>query len=76
MLDGLSTETLNSAQIQNDWDGRLLYQSGRLAFYARHYEESVQALQKAAAIIAAKDPDGHISEASIRQLIAYAGQQR
>ena len=76
LLDGLSTETLNSAQIQNDWDGRLLYQSGRLAFYARHYEESVQALQKAAAIIAAKDPDGHISEASIRQLIAYAGQQR
>ena len=74
LLDGLLAETLNAAQIQKDWDGRLLYQAGRLALFTRRYDNAIQSLQQAAEIIAAKNPDGHISEASIRQLIAEAGQ--
>jgi eukaryotic-like serine/threonine-protein kinase len=74
LLDGLSAEILNAAQIQKDWDGRLLYEAGRLALFNRRYENAIQSLQQAAEIIAAKNPDGHVSEASIRQLIAQAGQ--
>jgi eukaryotic-like serine/threonine-protein kinase len=75
LLDGLSAKTLNAAQIQEDWDGRLLYESGRLALLSRQYDKAIPALQQAAEIIAVKNPDGHISEASIRRLIAEAGQQ-
>jgi len=76
LLDGLSAEALNAAQIQKDWDGRLLYEAGRLALFTHQYDSAIQALQRAAEIIAAQNPDGHITEASIRQLIAQAGQQR
>jgi tetratricopeptide (TPR) repeat protein len=76
LLDGLSAATLNVAQIQKDWDGRLLYESGRLDLFTRRYDNAIRSLQQAAEIIAAKNPDGHITEASIRQLIAQAGQQR
>jgi eukaryotic-like serine/threonine-protein kinase len=72
LLDGLSTEKLNAAQIQEDWDGRLLYEAGRLALLDGQYDKALPALQRAAAIIAAKNPDGHISEASIRRLIIEA----
>jgi non-specific serine/threonine protein kinase len=73
LLDGLSAEKLNAAQIQEDWDGRLLYQAGRLALLDGQYDKALPALQQAAAIIAAKNSDGHISEASIRRLIIEAG---
>jgi eukaryotic-like serine/threonine-protein kinase len=74
LLGGLSAESLNTAQIQKDWDGRLLYEVGRLALFTRRYDNAIQSLQQAAEIIAVKNPDGHITEASIRQLIAQAGQ--
>jgi non-specific serine/threonine protein kinase len=73
LLEGLSAEKLNAAQIQEDWDGRLLYQTGRLALLDGQYDKALPALQRAAAIIAAKNPDGHVSEASIRRLIIEAG---
>lgn len=76
LLDGLSAEELNAAQIQQDWDGRLLYEAGRLALFDGQYDKALPALQQAAAIIAAKNPDGHISGASIRRLIIEAGRLR
>jgi eukaryotic-like serine/threonine-protein kinase len=76
LLDGLSAETLNVAQIQKDWDGRLLYEAGRLALFTRRYDNAIRSLQQAAEIISVKNPDGHITEASIRQLIVLAGQRR
>jgi eukaryotic-like serine/threonine-protein kinase len=72
LLDGLSAEKLNAAQIQEDWDGRLLYEAGRLALFDGRYDKALPALQQAAAIIAAKNPDGHISQASIKRLIIEA----
>jgi hypothetical protein len=74
LLDGLSAETLNAAQIEADWDGRLLYESDRLALLNGQYDKAVRTLERAAEIIAIKDPDGRISEAYIRRLIADAGQ--
>jgi hypothetical protein len=73
LLDGLSAEKLNAAQIQEDWDGRLLYEAGRLALFDGQYDKALPALQQAAAIIAAKNPDGHISQASLKRLIIEAG---
>lgn len=72
LLDGLSAEKLNAAQIQEDWDGRLLYEAGRLALFGGQYDKALPALERAAAIIAAKNPDGHISQASIEHLIIEA----
>jgi eukaryotic-like serine/threonine-protein kinase len=77
LLDGLSAEKLNAAQIQEDWDGRLLYEAGRLALFDGQYDKALPALQQAAAIIAAiiaaKNPDGHISQTSLKRLIIEAG---
>jgi serine/threonine protein kinase len=76
LLQDLSADSLNAAQIQQDWDGRLLYESGRLAFFNGRMDQAVPTLQRAAEIIAAKNPDGRVSEASIRQLLAQAAQPR
>lgn len=73
LLDGLSVEKLNAAQIQEDWEGRLLYEAGRLALFDGQYDKALPALQQAAAIIAAKNPDGHISQTSLKRLIIEAG---
>jgi len=76
LLDGLTAETLNAAQIQQDWEGRLLYEAGRLALFTRQFDKAIPALQHAAEIIAIKNPDGRVSETSIRRLIAQAGRER
>ena len=72
LLQGLQADTLGHAQVLLDWDGRLAYQRGRLALYSGQRVQALALLETAATIIAAKNPDGPISEAAIRALMASA----
>jgi serine/threonine protein kinase len=72
LLQGLQPDTLGHAQVLLDWDGRLAYQRGRLALYTGQRAQALALLETAATIIAAKNPDGPISEAAIRALMASA----
>jgi non-specific serine/threonine protein kinase len=72
LLEGLSTEALNEAQIEPDWEGRLAYERGRLALYSGETRGAILLLEKAATITAEKHPDGRVSEKMIRQLIETA----
>ena len=72
LLEGLSSQTLSQAQVAPDWEGRLAYQRGRLALELGDRTRAVPYLETAASVIAEKNPDGRISEALVRQLIARA----
>ncbi|PKB23476.1 protein kinase domain-containing protein [Janthinobacterium sp. 64] len=72
LLQGLQEDTLGHAQVLLDWDGRLAYQRGRLALYTGQRAQALALLETAATIIAAKNPEGPISEAAIRALMASA----
>jgi len=72
LLADLTPEILNRAQMAPDWDGRLEYQSGRLALLMGDRHRAIGLLQHAASVIAAKNSDGRINEAKIRSLIAKA----
>jgi DNA-binding winged helix-turn-helix (wHTH) protein len=75
LLAGLSVDALGAAQLEEDWDGRLAYQSGRLALFTGQKDRAIPILRRAAEIIAAKNPGGRITDASIRELIAEAERQ-
>lgn len=72
LLQGLQAETLSHSQVLPDWEGRLAYQRGRLALYTGQRVQALALLETAATIIAAKNPEGPISEAMIRALMAGA----
>lgn len=72
LLDGLSAETLNAAQPQNDWPGRLAYQRGRLALRTGDRWTAIQQLTTALLVITARNPEGPIPPAKIRALIGDA----
>lgn len=72
LLQNLQADALARAQVAPDWDGRLAYQRGRLALYTGQRAYALALLETAATIIAAKNPDGPISEAEIRALMASA----
>jgi len=72
LLADLTPDVLYRAQMAPDWEGRLAYQSGRLALYTGDNRRAIPLLERAADIIAAKNPDGIISEAAVRVLIQKA----
>ncbi|MES1163291.1 MAG: hypothetical protein ABUL50_09545, partial [Rhizobacter sp.] len=76
LLDGLSAQTLSQAQVAPDWEGRLAYQQGRLALELGERARAMPYLETAASVIAQKNPDGRISEAVVRQLMARANAPR
>ena len=76
LLEGLTIADLNSSQIEPDWEGRLAYEEGRLALYSHDRQRAIPLLETAAQIIAAKNPDGRVTEALIRRLIQDARRAR
>jgi non-specific serine/threonine protein kinase len=72
LLAGLSADALARNQMNPDWDARLAYQEGRLALQLGDRARAVPLLEGAARIIAAKNPQGRISEAVIRKLLGEA----
>jgi non-specific serine/threonine protein kinase len=72
LLADLTPEVLYREQLEPDWEGRLAYQAGRLALYTGDNRRAVPLLERAADVIAAKNPDGRIDEATVRTLIQKA----
>lgn len=72
LLDGLKPETLKLAQIEEDWEGRLAYQAGRLAMQQRKPIEAVTLFEKALAIISEKNPDSLTPPPMLERLIDEA----
>ena len=72
LMDGLSAATLNEAQIETNWEGRLSYERGRLALYSGDREHALPLLQVAASYLAKEAFDGRINEATVASLIQEA----
>ncbi len=72
LLENLSVDALREQQLSPDWDARLAYQQGRLALETGDKARAIALLDQAARIIAAKNPEGRISEAVVRKLISEA----
>jgi non-specific serine/threonine protein kinase len=72
LIDGLSVRVLNEGEIESDWAARLMYEQGRLAFYAGNMKQAILLLQAVAKDIATQDPNGPISMVAIRELISAA----
>jgi serine/threonine protein kinase len=72
LLDGLTPEALNSYEQSPDWEGRLAYQTGRLALLQGDRHAALAALTKAADIINEKNPNGAITPEMLQASIAEA----
>jgi non-specific serine/threonine protein kinase len=74
LIDALSPEALNEAEIEPDWDGRLAYEKGRLALFSGDAGSAIPLLETAVRIIGEKNPDGRVTKADIERLIQEARQ--
>ncbi|MDE2148775.1 MAG: winged helix-turn-helix domain-containing protein [Gammaproteobacteria bacterium] len=73
LLAGLQVGQLNLSEPEPDWNGRLAFQSGRLALQTGHPRRAVQLLETAEKLIGANEPDGgEISLSLIRDRLQAA----
>lgn len=70
LLDGLSTDALNAAQIEANWEGLLAYQTGRLEWLTGQMEAATALLEQAAKTLDTKHSEGPITSVSVQQFIA------
>ena len=69
LLHDLDANALNVADPEPDWPGLLAYQAGRVSLAQGDRSKARRLLEWAQQSLTEKDPDGRVSEASIRRLL-------
>ncbi len=75
LLKGLDPTSLKQAIQAEDWEARIAYQRGRLAFFEGRFKEALSFLENADRILVEKKSKGLVSMAAVRQWIARVRQE-